>query len=126
MNVSEQAAFDVLTRYLAALNAQDSDGMRACFHFPHYRIAGGRMEVFQRADDFSIANFHARSDTGGWAYTKWDRREVVHGDDTKVHFDVQFTRYRADDSVLGQYQSLWIVTNRDGKWGVMARSSYAA
>jgi hypothetical protein len=42
-----------------------------------------------------------------------------------VHFDVQFTRYRADDSVLGQYKSLWIVTKRSDKWGVMARSSYA-
>lgn len=50
---------------------------------------------------------------------------MVHGDAGKVHFDVQFTRYRADDSVLGTYKSLWVVTSRDGTWGVMARSSYA-
>ncbi len=122
----EQAALDVLGIYLDKLNAQDSAGMRDCFHFPHYRIAGGRMQVIERAEDYSIDVFHGRSDTGGWAYTKWDHRKVVHGDAAKVHVDVQFTRYRADDSVLGQYKSLWIVTNRDGKWGVMARSSYAA
>jgi hypothetical protein len=121
----EKSAYSVLTTYIEALNAQDSDAMRDCFHFPHYRIAGGRMEIFETAADYGIANFHARNDTGGWAYTKWDHRHMVHGDAAKVHFDVQFTRYRADDSVLGQYKSLWIVTKRSDKWGVMARSSYA-
>ncbi len=122
----EKAALAVLDDYFAALNAQDSAGMRDSFHFPHYRIAGGRMQVFETAADYSMKDFHGRTDTGGWAYTKWDYRHLVHGDETKVHFDVQFTRYRADDSVLGQFKSLWIVTNQDGKWGVMARSSYAA
>ena len=122
----EQAAHDVLGRYLDALNAQDSDAMRDCFHFPHHRFAGGRAEVFETAQDYGIDNFRKRTDTGGWAHTKWDRRKMVHGDENKVHFDVQFTRYRGDDSVLGVYKSLWIVTHEDGKWGVKARSSYAA
>jgi hypothetical protein len=38
---------------------------------------------------------------------------------------VQFTRYRADNSVIGRYRSLWIVTKRDGAWAVAARSSFA-
>ena len=122
----EAEALAVLDYYFAALNAQDNDGMRDSFHFPHYRIAGGRMQVFETAEDYSMQDFHGRTDTDGWAYPKWDHRRLVHGDDTKVHFDVQFSRYRADDSVLGQFKSLWIVTNRSGKWGVMARSSYAA
>ncbi len=121
----EKSAYSVLTTYIEALNAQDSDAMRDCFHFPHYRIARGLMEIFETAADYGIANFHARNDTGSWAYTKWDHRHMVHGDAAKVHVDVQFTRYRADDSVLGQYKSLWIVTKRSDKWGVMARSSYA-
>jgi hypothetical protein len=43
----------------------------------------------------------------------------------KIHFDVQFTRYRADDSVIGSYRSLYIVTRRDGRWAIAARSSFA-
>jgi hypothetical protein len=38
---------------------------------------------------------------------------------------VQFTRYRADDSVIGSYRSLYIVTRRDGRWAIAARSSFA-
>jgi hypothetical protein len=126
MQSYERAARDVLSRYLEALNAQDSAGMRESFHFPHYRFSAGRVEVFETAQDYGIEHFHNRSDTDGWSYTKWDYRTMIHGDEDKVHFDVQFTRYRVDDSVLGTYKSLWIVTKRDGNWGVLARSSYAA
>jgi hypothetical protein len=42
-----------------------------------------------------------------------------------VHFDVQFTRYRADDSAIGSYRSLYIVTRREGKWAIAVRSSFA-
>jgi len=33
----------------------------------------------------------------------------------KVHLDVQFTRYRADDSPIGAFRSLWIVTEAAGR-----------
>ena len=126
MKSYEAAAHAVLERYLEALNAQDSAAMRACFHFPHYRFAGVAAEVFDTENDYGIEHFHNRTDTSGWAYTRWDHRHMVHGREDKVHFDVRFTRYRADDSILGSYNSLWIVTNRSGRWGVIARSSYAA
>ena len=42
-----------------------------------------------------------------------------------MHLDVQFTRYRADNSVIGSFRSLWIVTKADGRWAVAARSSFA-
>ncbi len=54
-----------------------------------------------------------------------DYRRAVQSCGDKVHFAVQFTRYRADGSVIGHYPSMWIVTLRDGRWGVEARSSFA-
>jgi hypothetical protein len=39
--------------------------------------------------------------------------------------DVQFTRYRADNSVIGSFRSLWVVTEVSGRWAVAARSSFA-
>ena len=54
----EKAALAVLDDYFAALNAHDSAGMRDSFHFPHYRIAGGRMQVFETAADYSMKDFH--------------------------------------------------------------------
>jgi hypothetical protein len=42
-----------------------------------------------------------------------------------VHLDVQFTRYRIDNLIIGSYRSLWIVTEAGGRWAVEARSSFA-
>ncbi len=51
---------------------------------------------------------------------------MVHTGRDKVHLDVQLSRWRADGSLIGRYRSLWIVTARDDRWGVQARSSFAS
>lgn len=119
------AVMTTLDRYFDALNAQDSDGMRAQFHFPHYRFSTSGIQVYDTPESYGIGIFLGRGDTQGWAYTRWDHRNVIQAGTDKVHLDVQFSRYRADDSVLGVYKSLWIVTRIDGRWGVQVRSSYA-
>ena len=43
----------------------------------------------------------------------------------KVHLDTHFARFRKDGSVLGGFDSIYIVTKLDGKWGIQGRSSYA-
>jgi hypothetical protein len=60
-----------------------------------------------------------------WDHSAWERREVIHAGPDKVHFDTRFTRYRADGSVIGGFDSIYIMTKEDGHWGVKARSSYA-
>ena len=50
---------------------------------------------------------------------------MINATDDKVHLAVQFSRWRADGSLIGRYKSLWIVTLVDGKWGIQARSSFA-
>ena len=37
----------------------------------------------------------------------------------------RFTRYRKDGSVISGYDSIYVVTNENGHWGVKARSSFA-
>jgi hypothetical protein len=37
---------------------------------------------------------------------------------TKLHLDLQFTRYRADNSAIGSFRSLWIVTKEGGRCAV--------
>jgi hypothetical protein len=52
-------------------------------------------------------------------------RRLHRGRRRKVGLDVQFIRYRADESVIGSLRSLWIVTEDGGRWAVAARSSFA-
>jgi hypothetical protein len=60
-----------------------------------------------------------------WHHSAWDFRIVIATGAAKVHLDVRFTRYRADNSGIGSFRSLWIVTKDVGHWAVTARSSVA-
>ena len=43
----------------------------------------------------------------------------------KVHFEVTFVRYDENNKEIGKFPSLYIVTLKNGHWGVQARSSFA-
>ena len=118
------AAMAVLDRFLAALNARDEAALLAAMHFPHYRLAGVTMRVWEQPDESYLAGFYARAGEG-WDHTAWNFRRVIVAGPEKVHLDVQFTRYRADNAPIGSFRSLYIVTRRDGVWAIAARSSFA-
>jgi hypothetical protein len=122
----EQAALRVLDDYMAAFNARDLDAWVATLSFPHVRIASGRVAVFPDAAayraSFEFAQFAAAT---GWSRSEWTERRVIQTGPDKVHLAVTFTRFREDGSVLARYESLYVVTRVDGRWGVQARSSYA-
>lgn len=119
------AAMAVMDRFMAALNARDEAALQATLHFPHYRLAAEGMQVFERPEDYTLAAFFARAGDG-WARSAWDFRRVIAAGPGKVHLDVQFTRYRADGSVLGAFRSLYVLARREGRWGIALRSTFAA
>jgi hypothetical protein len=52
-------------------------------------------------------------------------RRLVQSPDDKLHFLVQFTRYNNEDKAMVSCESLYILTKRNNRWGVQARSSFA-
>ena len=120
------SAEGALDAFMTAFNASDAAGVNDAFNFPHVRLASGTVTIFEKRGDFTLEGFESRTKADGWHRSAWDYRNIVQANSDKVHFDVQFTRYREDGSVIGAYKSLWIVTRIDGRWGVQARSSYAA
>ena len=61
----------------------------------------------------------------GWDHSGWDSRTVVQANTDKVHVMVVFSRYDADDEPIAQFDSLYIVTRVNGRWGIRSRSSFA-
>jgi hypothetical protein len=118
------AAMAVLDAHIAALNARDERALVATLHFPHFRLTGGRMKIWERPDSY-LKDFYARAGED-WHHSAWDFRNVIAAGPDKVHLDVQFTRYRADNSAIGSFRSLWIVSKLDGRWAAQVRSSFAA
>jgi len=117
-------AMAALDAHMQALNARDETALAATLHFPHYRLTGGRMKVWDQPDSY-FADFRERAG-GDWHHSAWDFRQVIAAGRDKVHVDVQFTRYRADGSAIGHYRSLWVMSKLDCRWAAQVRSSFAA
>jgi hypothetical protein len=112
--------------FMAAFNAEDEAAIRTrWFHFPHVRFHSGKVTVMPRPEDFHSLVWRRTGQSVDWAHTAWDYVEAIDAGPEKVHFRVQFTRYRADGSAIGSYRSLYIVTFLDGRWGIQGRSSWA-
>lgn len=120
----EREAMKVLDEYMAAWNAMDTAQWESTFHFPHYRLASGRMNVLDKPG-MQPADLWKRMTASGWHHSKWDRRRIIHATGEKIHVDTKFSRYRSDGSLIGSYDSLYILTFEGGRWGVKMRSSFA-
>jgi hypothetical protein len=127
---SDRAALEtevmaVLDAFMTAFNAMDMKTWESTFHFPHYRLAGSGMTVLERPGLQDGATLRRRLEASGWHHSAWERREIVHLSADKAHVDTRFTRYRADGSVLAGFDSLYVLTREDGRWGIKLRSSFA-
>jgi hypothetical protein len=118
----EASAMRVLDAYIAAYNARDESAFVATLHFPHVRIAGDEVRVFRGIVEYMNELQLTR---GGWDYSTWADRRIVQSSAAKVHIAARFTRYRAGGIPVGSYDSLYVIVLRNGRWGVLARSSYA-
>lgn len=120
----ESEVMRALDDYMAAWNRKDLAAWERTFHFPHYRLASGKMSVLDRPGMQDAARVWGSAGQD-WHHSRWDRRRIVHSSPDKVHVDTKFTRCRADGSVIGSYESLYILTKEEGRWGVKLRSSFA-
>jgi hypothetical protein len=115
----------VLDEFMRSFNALDIDAHKMTYHFPHYRLASGRMNVLEKASDLNQQDLKNFLKGIGWHHSEWGNREIAMQSADKVHVDTSFTRYREDGSVIGTYSSLYILTRENDHWGIKLRSSFA-
>ena len=60
----------------------------------------------------------------GWHHSELDLAEPVQVWDTKAHFKVTYSRFKADGTKYLTEEALWIVTTDNGHWGVQCMSIY--
>ena len=117
------AAQERLDAFMRAFNGRDVAAYEATFNFPHVRFASGTVTVMNPG--FHKADMFTRGALAEWDHSDWQRREVIHAGSDKVHIDTRFARYRKDGSLIAAFDSIYIVTRQDGRWGIQGRSSYA-
>jgi hypothetical protein len=123
---ARNAALAVMDAFLAAFNARDEAAWADTLLFPHVRIASGGVVVYpDRASFLDAMDLSEFAEQTGWDYSTWDELNVVQTSASKVHITVTFTRYDEQGEKMASYDSLYVVENIGGRWGVRARSSFA-
>ena len=117
------AAQGRLDAFMVAFNARDLKAFEDSFNFPHVRFASGTVTIINPG--YHKPEMFERGSLTEWDRSAWERREVIHAGADKVHINTRFTRYRKDGSVLGGFDSIYIVTRVNGRWGIQGRSSFA-
>jgi hypothetical protein len=117
------AAQGRLDAFMTAFNARDIPAYEATFNFPHVRFASGKVTIINPG--YHKPEMFTTGSLADWDHSAWARRDVIHAGADKVHIDTRFNRYRKDGSVIGGFDSIYIVTRVDGRWGIQGRSSFA-
>lgn len=114
----------VLDEFMLQFNDLKVPAWEATFQFPHYRLASGNMNVLEKPSGRTSTQL--KNALGSeWHHSAWLQREIVHLSATKVHVDTRFARYREDNSLIAAFNSLYIVTFENERWGIKLRSSMA-
>lgn len=117
-------ALRVVDAYLETFNERDAAAHAATLQYPSFRIdAAGDLVVLESAAEYASV-FAAHRNDFPWDRSLYDSREILQAGARKVHVAVRFSRYRADGEKVSSHDSLYIVTCREGRWGIVARSSY--
>lgn len=126
MTPDEATAIDTIRRWLEGFNARDAEVQVETFNFPHVRFANGAFWTIEDGDALRRQNEPgtARLQAEGWGHTTLESIAPVQSGPGKVHVAVHYARRREDGTVYNDFDSLWIVTEQDGHWGVQFRSSY--
>ena len=125
-NEYEENAVKVAISFQDRWNHHDLEGMDRAINFPQVRLgANGKLLITEDPPFLPKRFFKWFIKTTGWNHSTWDYRRVIQSKPNKVHLAIQFSRYKADGTKIGEYPSLWVITNQDGHWGIKIRSSFA-
>ena len=120
------AATNAVQAFLETFNAQDHDAHAQTLNYPHVRLAGGRFARLESAEEFAaiIQRGESRLREEGWHHSTLVGLTIIHESDDKVHVSLDMHRCHEDGTVYKRFDTLWIATCQDGKWGIQFRSSY--
>lgn len=122
---AEAGARQAMDRFMTAFNSRDAKAWAATLNYPHVRFASNQVRVYNSAEEFARESRDYAKRLAPWDHSAWQQIKVIQSGADKVHFAVVFVRYDASGKEIGKFPSLYIVTLKNGRWGVQGRSSYA-
>jgi hypothetical protein len=114
-------ALAALDRYLETWNSRNAALWATSLHFPHVRPGAGAFEVSRTREEYAAGvNFEQTLRTG-WHHSEWVSRDVLQVGEDKIHVAGSWERFTAAGQSQTTSAITYIVTNREGRWGIQAR-----
>ena len=121
----EASARKAMNEFMDAFNSRDPKRWATTLNYPHVRLASNQVRIYNSAEEFARESVDYAKRLAPWDHSRWESMKMIQSGPEKVHFAVTFIRYDAAGKVIGKFPSLYVVTLKDGHWGVQARSSFA-
>ena len=129
MNNSEKEAIETALLWNEeGFNKRDRKISVDLMHFPHVRLWNNQFSIFNSEEEF-LKGFDLQTqklEQEGWTHTVTKDIQAVQSDESKVHLLLLQSRRNKNDIEIENFQTLWIMTKIDGKWGIKFRSSFVA
>lgn len=108
---------------LRPFESEDAETVFECWEsdFPHYIISGNEVICWKEAGQLPPMFFEDLKKQG-FKRTVVTRREPILVSENKVHFLYSYYREDVNGDVMSEHDNVWIVTLKDGKWGIQVRS----
>ena len=96
------AALAVMDAHIAALNSREQSAIAATLHFPHIRLSGTALKIWETEDSY-FADFLARAG-GDWHHSAFANIRLLHASASKVHLDAEIRRFTAGGQANHKFQ----------------------
>lgn len=116
-------AQEAVESYFEQLNSLDPQALAATLHFPHVRLGASGLEFWRDEEEFLSGTEPGRQRT--WRLTTVESIEPIQVGATGANFAIRFARVNTQGEALSAYDAVFLVTRRDSKWAIQARSTFA-
>ena len=115
---SETEAIQTVHNYIDGLNTGEEKKIGENLHFPHSRcMKDGTIYQWSSAGEY-LDGFKQRLEAVDWGHTKLNTIETETISDKKTHVKIEFTRFKKNGELIGNYKSLYIIIYEKGYWGI--------
>jgi len=117
---SEMEARAALERFLTAWNSADNSAIQKAVNYPHITHAPFGFIVADEPAQF-VTDFEELKQQG-WSRSHFDEVTARQASESKVNFEVEYSRLDRAGEVISRGYVFYVVTKQDGHWGMQYRA----
>ena len=117
-----------LNQFIDAFNKFNKNQILSNLHFPHVTHSESNdPKVYETENEFWNFVSHQINEMKkleGWSYSSLDKTEIINITNNTAHVLVEFSRRDSNGIAYGVAGGIWIVTKKNNKWALQARSVF--